>query len=264
MGSWQTDWYPAVLAAMRSLRGDGTTGTDGNVMPLLLPADGIAILRQVSPGLISALTANSRLNGDGFAGKAVRSDLLDEDGTLYPLVAMSRAGADGGFISISDYVAGIGFPGYAYRRSLVLGGDLYEIFLIDALTGTESQLLSVCRQAVGDWQGAVDAAAVMLSMAASTDQYADNGAVSAFLSRLRGLCSDLDVLRENPPVTPADKVKAAAVSALHDTEQFVGQAAADIAAEAGTGAGLVAKGFFAEAGATSLAVAGLAVYLVIR
>jgi hypothetical protein len=105
---------------------------------------------------------------------------------------------------------------------------------------------------------------VMLASARHTTDTSNTLAVSTFLAALRSVCADLDVLAENPPMTTADKIKGAALSALHETEQWAGRTAADLSAEVGKLAGNVASGFFSQAGLLSLTVAGLAVYLFVK
>lgn len=258
MPSWYGTWYPFATQALRNLRGEGRAGADGVTMPLLHASDGISVLGQLSPGIVNAVSRFSTQ----MRTPIVRSDAVDSDGTL--VIDQTNIGSLQS-ISAKEYVAGIGYPGQPYMRAPTAGADLYEpAILHNAITGDENQLLSFVRQLMGDWQRAVDAAAVMLSLAATSDDIADSGAVSVFLSSVRALCSDLDVLNENPPLTTADKIKGATLDALHTTEKFAGEAAANIAQEAGTLAGNVAEGFFAKAGVTSLVVAGLAVYLFIR
>jgi hypothetical protein len=266
MPSWRTDWYPNVVAAFRSLRGDSTVGSDGVTMPLLVAADGIPLLSMVSDGLVSALRRLSKENKN--PGTAARADLLDSDYLLDPATVIEGAlsgKTDALYISLESYVAGIGQPGAAWMRSTTIGGTLYAPYLNDSFWGAEEyDLMSFARQAMVPWQGAADAAALMLSRAATAGDIADKGAVSALLANLRKLCSQLDILQENPPTSTFDKVKGAARNALTATEQFAGKAAAQLAEEVGTLAGNVAHGFFEQAGITSLIVAGIAISLIVR
>lgn len=265
MTGFADTWYPQTITAMRSLRGDSSLGTDRVVMPLLRASDGIAMLGQVSPNVVNAIISFERDQASAYGGKVGRSDLLDDgvmERTMVNLATMA-----GTALPAAEYVAGYGIALNApYRRWPPKGGDYtWEPFIVDsAIGGNQEGLLTFVRQMMGDWQRAVDSAAAMISAVPNVSNNADPQLVSTFLWHLRALCRDLDVLRENPPQTTAQRIKDAAINAVRDTEEFAGQAAAQIAGAVGEGAGLVARGFFAEAGVTSLIVAGIAVWLFVK
>jgi hypothetical protein len=255
LASWLSDWYPGVVTAMRGLRGDGATGTDGNVMPLFQASDGIPVLGQISPGLVSAVRGYLKQD------RVPRSDIVSADNIADILSGIADASTDGtSSISVAEYVSGVGYPGAAWRRSNSIGGELYEPFSV----GFEYDLLTFVRQAMSDWQRAVDSAAIMLSNAVNASDIADQEASATFLSALRALCTDLDILRENPPMSTLDKLKGATRAAVDSVEDFAGKSAAQASEEVGRLAGNVSSGFFSQAGITSLVVAGIAVYLFVK
>jgi hypothetical protein len=260
-------WYPFAIDAMRNLRGDGAAGSDRVTMPLLNASDGIAILGQLSPALVSAITSFQYSQAKSFGANVGRSDLLDDGVLDNQPAALARMAESGALLSIADYVAGYGYAmDRPYLRFPPRGGDdRYEPFLVHSdVVSDQDGLLAFLRQTIGDWQRAVDAAAVMISSVPNVTNTAHPQDVSTFLWCVRALCRDLDVLRENPPKSSGARIKEAVNSAVHDTEEFAGKAAADIASQVGQGAGLVAKGFFSEAGVTSLIVAGIAVWLFVK
>lgn len=267
MSSWRSTWYPGIVNAMRGIRGDGDMGIDGVPMPLLLASDGIPMLSQLAPGIIAALKRLSRENKN--PGMVARVDLLDSDYLLSGESAIDGAlsGENGEGqlqVPIEAYVSGLGQPGAAWLRSVSRGGSVYAPYLNDSFWGTEEyELMSFARQAMTPWQAAIDAAALMLSNAAMASDMADEDATRVLLDSVRKVCTQLDILSENPPASNWDKLKGAARAAITETEQFAGKAAAQLSEEVGKAAGNVASGFFDQAGITSLIVAGLAVKIAI-
>jgi hypothetical protein len=265
---WRDKWYLGMMAAMRSLRGDGQVGTDGIRMPLLQASDGIAILGQISPAVVRVLKRQSENNGK-LSGLAMRSDLLTPSGILnlseLGIGDIADAATPSGSIPIVDYVAGWGASGSAYKRSPVVNGPTFEMFQArDGIVGNDTAIIGFQRTMMASWQRGVDAAAAALSLVPDVRNPMDVGVAIAFFSAVRSLCADLDVLQDNPPPDRWEQIVGATRSAVDATEEFAGKAAANIAQEIGHASGLVAKGFFAEAGITSLMVAGIAVWLFLK
>lgn len=259
---WRDTWYPFAIDAMRSIRGDSSVGDDGAIMPRLIASDGIAMLGQVSGAVVNACRSFDQQINKNLAGHGAMSSAQLDDGIFY---VDASIGDPGPFFAWDNYIAGAGTPGAAYRRSPIMRGPTFEPWIVhDPITGDETALLSFLRSMIGDWQRCVDAAANMIATVPTVSTQTSPGQASEFLAALRGLCVSLDVLRENPPVSSARKIRDAALEALRDTEEFAGKAAADIAGSVGQGAGLVAHGFFSEAGVTSLVVAGIAVWLWVK
>lgn len=235
-------------------------------MPLLLASDGIPLLSQLAPGIISALKRLSRENKT--PGMVARADMLDSDYLLTSESVLSGAASsdsdDPLLLSIEAYVAGTGQPGAAWLRYVSRGGSVYAPYLNASFWDSEEhELMSFARQTMVPWQSAIDAAALMLSGAAMAGDVADSDASRVLLDSIRKVCSQLDVIGENPPTSTWDKLKGAARAAITETEQFAGKAAAQLAEEVGKAAGNVASGFFDQAGITSLIVAGIAVKIAI-
>ncbi len=205
--------------------------------------------------------------------------------TLGPEGGLRRAPPEANTLDAEHYVAGLpGTPGsQPWKRELpllaALGGGTpaidaartYEPWLYD-FNGADTVSLNFGYQLMSDWQACVDASANMITLGgANVIGVADVDAVSVFWSKLGALCSDLDVMNENPPPTEADKVKAGMeytynkVGALADkAASAVGDAAGRLAAKVGEMAGQVgggfAHGFLSQAGLITAAVCGLAVW----
>lgn len=245
-------WYEATRDALRSIRGEGPLGPDGVAIALVTGLDTISVLGQLAPAVVNAIKAWNRHQGnqDGV----LRSVFVDDDGHGKTTI--------GPTIPVESYVAGYGELPTAWRRSQTRSGDTYEISFI---ADDEPDLFGFLRTAVNHWQRAIDASvSAIRSCGVAVTNTAGSLEIKVFWAAIRDLCTDLDVLHENPPQPYWDKIRAAAIDSVHQTEQWAGKTAAELAAEAGKLAGNVGKGFFAEAGALSLVVAGIAVWLFIR
>lgn len=272
-------WLTDVRTAIGGLRGWGAPDSRGVRMPCLTGLDTIGVLGQLSPSVVSAVrTFQRQVNGNDLANFVVESSEVGSDG--HPDTGTGHQILDGitgsnafvawqarvGRLEITQYVAGYGYAPHAYKRSVIPGTSTFEPFYVSRLiVSDEDQLYSFVRGLMADWQRAIDAsAAAIQSVSNDTAGLIGPAQLRTFWGCITSLCSSLDTLEENPPVTDSEKLKGAALDALHKTEAWAGQVAADLANEVGKAAGAVTKGFFSGAGALSLVVAGLAVWLFVR
>lgn len=260
--AWADTWITNARTALCALRGDGPTGVDGQPLPNLSPVDTISVVGQVAPGVRNALVNFHRqANQRDAATAAIASGQLDADGTPTNGLLVDLPGNT---ISATAYLAGFPQPGAEYRRGLTAGawalGQTYEPW-----TGSESQLLSFVDQCMTDWAKLCDAsAAAILAHGADLTTPWQTEEAQAFWAALGAVCSDLDVLNENPPVDMGTAIVGALRYSLHQTEEFLGKSVAQVSEEVGTAAGNVAKGFFDNAGLLSVAVAGIALFLFLK
>lgn len=262
---WRDTWYPYAVAAMIQLRGESAPDAFGNRLPVTRALDTIAIMGQVSAPLVRAI--EKFMTGEnGLPSKAIAAKHVDSDGTFILDSPLGAATAIRDGISIADYVAGYGAPNAAHLRSVEPEPDAtrYTIWLVDGLSN-EDGLLGFCRQALADWQATVNASsAAIVANALNLETPMSKVDNAAFWGALRRLCTDLDVIAENPPERTLDKMKGALSDALDKSAEFAGQSAAKLSQKAGEIAGNFGKGFFETAGVTSLVVAGIAVWLFIK
>lgn len=276
--------YPAVAAELVSLRAS-LGRVNGYDVPALSPADMTGVLGVYTRGLLAAIT---RIANAGI----VPSSFVDDEGII-------TTGIGGGVATISvarylagypesdgrrwsrivalsvdeaDYVkqtnAGKGWsPARAatLKASDVFGGLLTPDF--GSLRDPQGELVLFARQAVDDYQKAIDA------ITAAIQTYGDapnKNAAAAFLSKIRALGGDLDSLAEAPPTTLTADLKgamAAAFNASGEALETIGNKAGEIAGKVGNVAGQIAgstlEGFFSTANLLTILIAGVIVYKVI-
>jgi hypothetical protein len=261
-------WYPGVLSAMRSIRGDGPLSTAGDRLPVTRPLDTLAILAQCSGPLASSIRGfQERQNGAVVAGTCLASEHLSNGvfrGDMIMLGAQLHAGIARG-ITIKDYLAGVGTVGSEWqRRASNVAGPTYEIWIADTFR-SEPHLLGQFRSAIKQWQLAINVSASLISAYGSNLMGAmDESSTQGFWTAIRRLCQALDLIAANPPATTYDRIRGATVHAIDESAKFVGEGAAAIAEGAGRTAGNLLGGFLDGAGFyTVLIVAGVAVYLLV-
>lgn len=271
---WLDQWYPNVIATISQIRGVGPT-SGATPTALLSGLDTIAVLGQMSPGVIGAIRSFENQQHTDYSDRVFASEALSSGGR--PLFGPALASGTG--TSVAEYVAGHGDWPTAWVRSIdkvtatdpgVFGINkalgipdthietrTYEVWILN----DEDQLFNYVRQMLNSWQRACDASAAALNSNPDTAAVVASDQLVTFWTCVRTLASDLDVLQENPPVSYGDRLTQATKDALQKTEQFAGEAAAALSEEVGKAAGNVAEGFFGQAGITALLVAGIAVYL---
>lgn len=265
--SWLT-WFDGAMAAIEDLRGEGVIATGGALkgrrLPRTSPIDSIAILTQVVPGVIAAVTRGSS-DGQAYPSGIVGADGVIDTGKLLDDVRAP--------ITAKAYVGGYGDPAAPYKRAttgtifagrVIQFGRTYEPALAgEFLGGEETNLLAALREAMRAWQQAVDASAalVFLGGADLAKPFAD---AETFWRAVRQVCVAVDVLDENPPQDRFDRIKEAVGSATKDTANQVASAAGELAAGAANLAGETAGSFFdafiANGSILAFLVAGIVVY----
>lgn len=125
-----------------------------------------------------------------------------------------------------------------------------------------SSLRTFLRDAINDYQRCLTAMASAIQLYPSTLASAD--LCRAFMGGLRSFAADLEVLGENPPTTFADNFKGAIVAALDASANAAGEIAAGAGNLVGDVAGSAASGFLSAANLTTIAVAGLVGYIVLK
>lgn len=253
---WSDTWIHDTRAALIAMRGEGATSTtDAQTLPAMSGLDTVAIISQITPGVINACVRALGTSREQFA---IDTGHIAEDG-----------GGSGGsflgeeYISAQDYFAGWPLTDTPYKRSPLstTTADTWEIYYGNG----EAALLSVCRQAVNEWQRLCNASAAGIA-AGAANILGPMGTAEAteFWDAVGAITGTLDALNENPPVSTYDAVMGGLRAATTATEQFVGKSIADISEEVGKTAANVTEGFFREAGLLAVAVAGIALYLYVR
>lgn len=258
-----SSWTNNMIAALIQIRGEAAPSPQGHRLPSITALDTIAILGRYAPALKRSIEG-LQLHHDAPAG-AIDVRSVNQDGTL-----------DGGLLAASDvanritldkYLAGYGVQPLPYNRRTLgpSSGTQYTFYIGDLLGTGETALVSAHREAVREWQRAIDASSSAI-IANASDMTRRIGTTDnvAFWSAIRGLAASLAAIAANPPEDVFSRVKEATSKALDDTAQFVGKSAAQVAGKVGEIAGEAAQGFFAEAGLTAMLVASLAVYMVVR
>lgn len=272
MGTW-ADALAPMVATLAGKNGRYDTNT-----PKLRAADMLALLGILSRSLPSAI---ERVCDGG----CVRSDFAGPDGlyqapsNLYALGSMQP-------LSSADYLFNAIPPGTtAWKRTpskltdaqiaaaqfvgIASNKITYEPVRYGSLIRNDQlELVSFVRQAIDDYQRAsnqiTNAIVTYFGLTASSD------VCKAFMSAVRELASDLDVLGENPPTTLAQDVKGGLKEALTASENATVKIAAAGGAAAGWAANQVGKiaggavaGFFDSANLMTLAVVGVVGYVAI-
>lgn len=279
------EWYTATTEQLISLVGTGAIDpATGYNVPNISSLDTVALLGVITPVLARAIT--NFCSQTGHAGSiAARSDLVDSTGAFLDIPLEAIVDPDTAFLNdVKVYLQNQPDPTYQgqtsaapWRRypvfaALPSAGDdtiqSYEVYSggvssISNQSQADNTVLQSLRQAIADWQRMVQASAsAIYANSADTTNPAPLDDVSEFMSALRGLCSDLDVLQENPP---ALSVVDALRDALAKASEFTGKALADVSDELGKQIGIAlsnfSSGFIANAGIVSIIVVGLVIHL---
>lgn len=266
------------------LGGDGGanhTGAVSSELPILSVSNLTTILTQFSPALVHAVTTRNMQNvvstvptaPQGKSDRVPNFSFVSDDGSFNGSgddLADINAGNGNSSISAAEYVAGSSQgAASSWIRWNVAPGISYEIcsnVTVDISGGNGP--LSMLRQAMYDWDQCVAYAANQLTTYGA-DWKMDGGSVESYWLLLAKLCVDLDVLEEDPPDTATigeawsyavDKTGAA----IQTAAKAGGEALATAGAIAGNAAGSFASGFFSKATFVTLAVAGIAVFVIFR
>lgn len=265
---WTDEWYVNTRTALIAIRGEGPrSAADAQMLPAISGLDTVAIVSQITPGLISACVRalgtskekfavdSSHISDDGGAGTGFAARAQAVFGFLPNLLGVSGPK----YIDAAAYLGG--WPSdVAYKRSPLstTSSDTYEIYYDNG----EPDLLAFCREAVDEYQRLCNASAAgIIDNAANIIGPMGSDEANEFWNALQAICGTLDSLGENPPMSTYDKVAGAMRAALTSTEQFVGKSIAQVSEEVGKAAGNVTAGFFEQAGLLAVAVAGIALYL---
>lgn len=261
---FRDEYYPQTVALMIQRYGESAPDSSGNRLPITTPIQTLGVLGSLAPHVIRILESfQSRQGVSAEVRGALPERFVDGSG-----FADYTAGQLGEVITSllpwKDYVAGIPKPGYPpARTTLARTGQYFVPWLPSGFVGSwqETDLQTFLRQMMFDWQAAVDASAEGIRSQANTNDPMTPINNATFWAAIRRLTSTMDVIDENPPRDFFDRVKGAVSTALDQSAQFAGEAAAGLSQKAGEIAGNFGKGFFAEAGILSLVVAGIAVYI---
>lgn len=278
--TWSDKWYPETIASLKQLVGDGANGYDGQPMPNLSALDTVAILGIVTKATISCIDKyNQSNNRVSTELAAVRSDGVDSAGNIAGVEMVSTTPYIDAktYIGYQPDVSEIGLtsaapwkrfpPSPPYDGGAVEAIQSYEVYWssYNSVYSNAAELDFV-RQLISDYQRMVDSSvAAIQSNPSNTTAPADVDALGRFLSSLRGLCADLDVLNDVPPALAS--MTSALKFALAQTAEFVGKASAEIANEVGKEAGIIGQnlteGFLQNAGILSFVVLAIVIHLFI-
>jgi hypothetical protein len=271
---FRDDWFDTTVLTLVQLRGQYGSQSTGDPVPVLSALELLSVVGQLVTPLADAIRDHHRRSQ--FPGGGVDPDLvpdiraLEADGT----VNVSGYALYSNWISVADYLGGVA-PNKTkrYERYQTTSSGTPKSFVLYApYTNDEVYALSFLRSAVGSYDKCLEAAAnAIRNVALATDRALLSDA-NAFWNGIRELCSNLDVIIDDPIAyygdrlkKGADAAKEATKDALEDVSEFAGKAAAEIAAEAGEIAGRTtsgfSEGFLKNAGILSFVVAGLVVYL---
>lgn len=275
--AWSDTWYPTTMQMLTQIAGGGPVDDNTGVqLPNLSAIDTMALLGLVTGAVASAIVGfNQQANGAPKEMCAVRSDCVDSEGrkvggpTPTPYIDAKT------YLTYQTDVQSIGLVSetawkrYPPNESTTDPVESYEVwtaggFLAQGELADKLAILQFVRQLISDWQrmvmsctSALSANSADVTVAAPVDDLVE------FLSALRAVCSDLDVLKENP--VELAKLQDALKYALAKTSEFVGKAAAEVSNEVGKDAGIiganVTEGFLSNAGILSFVVVGILVHL---
>jgi hypothetical protein len=270
-------WYDVTVDKMRTLRGVGAAKDPrGQPLPLLQAQDMVALLGLVSPQIVATVKDQNE-HGD----RVPAAEYVDTDGELAGGIgAIATEGTNASFsCSAAQYVAGIGQTAAPWVRSVAIWSedklDADNLFasIVNPYLDTSkpdaprlytpSQAahnrdnLNFLRQAMADWQRAIDVSVRSLQNNALGNPSSDD--TTAFFAALAALCSDLDVLAENPPAEL--DIAGALSAALSASSKAAGQISGAVANAAGEAAGAFGEGFLSKASIVTLIVTGAVVYL---
>jgi hypothetical protein len=255
MGTW-TSSIPSIVEALAKRNG----GRYDEKTPKMKVADMVAAL-----GLYS-------------------SQLPHAIGRIAPIIAFSGFVDNDGILTISEsQVTRITASEYLFNsvpaadvawqrcptRAPIGPFNTYEPARVHSLAQDDKlEHIGFLRQTLDDYQRASDQIANSITM--YPFQVASAEICRSFMSALRALATDLEVMAENPPTTFAQDARAALGVALVASEQAtvdLANAAASAAAKAANLAGQVAasaaEGFFSSANLVTLTVAVLVGYVAI-
>jgi hypothetical protein len=258
-------WLVDARAALSDLRGSGSTDSAGVVMPLATALDTVAVLGQLSSPIVTTLT-----QFESNAGASDPSRMIDSALVVDGVYQMQILGAPPSTCSVREYVSGLPAENLvtgelsSWTRTVPPAVTSYEPYLVGT-NSDQGQYLGFVRSMINSWQRAIDASArAIIATQSDLTQAMPELEAQNFWDACKDLATDLDVMGAQPLQTGSDRIKEALRSSADTTQRFVGEAAADISGEVGRAAGNVAQGFFSNVGVVGLAVAGLAVYLVVK
>lgn len=264
---FRDQYYPQTVAVLITRNGESAPDPSGNRMPITSAVDTLGVLGTLAPQVIRILENFQNRTGsiDDVRG-AANERYVDQDGFFTPDAAeLSTALSD--VLPWKDYVAG--YPrddNAAARTTLSHAGTYYVPWLppraFSAFSETDLQVF--LRSMMTDWQHCVDASAAGIRASANTSQPMPAVNIQIFWAAVRRLCTTMDVIDTNPPLDFFERVKGAVSTALDQSAEFAGKAAAGLAEKTGEIVGNFGKGFFDQAGILSLAVAGIAVFLFVK
>lgn len=276
--AWSQSWYPSTMAQLVEIAGIGGSDDDnGTQVPNLSAIDTMALLGLVTPAVVSAIVRfNKDANGAPAELSAVRSDCVDSDGRLTGAGPRPSPYVDAKtYLTYQTDVQSIGLVSdtpwkrFPTNESTTEFVESFEVWSASPLltpnqSDSNNGLLQFIRQMIADWQRMVTASSFALSTnAADVTAPAPFDTLLEFLSAMRALCADFDVLNENPPELA--KITDALKFALAKSSEFVGKAAAEISNEVGKQAGIIGgnltEGFLSNAGILSFIVVGIVVHL---
>lgn len=280
-----------MTALLGSVGSAGISDVDGANMPAISSLDTVGLLGALTPSLVSALNRFSQSTGHP-GSVAVISSAVDANGVLNVLEKVEEILSSGGIetgLTIADAKTYLQYqpdPTYSGQSTASpwkryspwsavpsTGNDTLQSYEPYSTTSewqsqndSNAAVMGLLRQAISDFQGCVDASAsAIYTNSANATAACPVSDLQEFLSKLRALCSDLDVLEENPPEI---SLKAALDYAVGKSSEFVGKAAAEISSEIGKQVGNVGgnflSGFLENAGLLSVIVVGLIVHLYLR
>lgn len=278
--TWITYVENAFTALVRTRGGDsGTNG--GRELPYMNAVDVMALLTQISPAIVRQVqivndhgdrvfnTRYANAEGRDITGEVAADDF---NAGLGALAGSATPPVDHSLDSITaaQYVAGaVDGSDPAWIRFNVSPGAKYTPVANATIEHDATVQLSALRNTMVDWQRAIDQATYMITFSFTGSTSIDD--VKTLRSILQSLAAGLDALGEAPPPTQSEIIAGALASAASKSEDAVraiakgaGSVAAEVGDLAGSAAGAFAKGFFSQATLLTLAVAGVAVFLLVR
>jgi len=261
--------YPLIVAEL--VRKNGSYEAK---VPRMRASDMMAFAGLYTRSVISAIERSS--------DQIVRSDLINDEGIFSANVIAVIASFDA--ITATQYLSQSSPTDKPWKRTPTKLTDAQiaraHVAGIKAITyeparsstivrNEQLEQLSFLRQTIADYQRALDQVVNALYLYPFSNASAD--ICKSFLSAIRALGSDLDVLRENPPTTLAQDVSAGLGVALNRSAKAVetigeaaGKTAAWVGDQAGKVAGATLGGFFEQATVLSILVIGAVGWIALR
>lgn len=263
------DAYPKILAELTRKRGQYAPN-----IPRLTKADMVGTLAQYSTSLANALST--------VADRIARSEFATASGVFIPLGAIASANTLTPQTYLSECVAPNKTTPWKRTPSKLTDDQLIKLAGLSPsgtyepvrdptiLRNEQTELIGFLRGAVADYQRALDQIAYAVSFY-PLQTTAPQDTCKLFLSSVRALGSDLDVLGENPPTTFGQDVRGAlaastdaSAKALETVGNAAGRAAGFVGNAVGNVAGSALSGFFDKANLVTLAVAGVVGYVAFK